>query len=844
MTPQIEWSGWSSVWWWQLFWLAATVTSMALIILLNRYERQLVSATVGYWLLGLRLSVVVCVWLTIQQPVLTWTRAESQTGRIVIALDVSESMATQDTHASPAEKFRWARALGLIGGTVTPEQVAAWQQAYERGEPPEWVAPQETADPARKARLGELRRTVVEQALQEVGELSRREIAWRALSQGLHPVLKDLEQLGPVQLLVFGGKAQTMSSTEFAQATTAPPVSTQPQLTALNDPLTQALNVMDGVPARGVIVLSDGRDTAGLDPLGSASRLGQLPAPVFCVPFGSLLRPKDLAIAYLEAPQTVFKDDRPVLKASLATSGFEGQAITLQLSRTDGPSIEQTITPSGPTTQVEFPLELPGLGRHEFTLTLPQLPGESRPDNNAQSIAVTVVDDKVHILVLEGEARWEFRYLDNALQRDERVDLSVVVFDQPYLGVLNQTFFPRSIAWPANGQLEASPLANIDLVILGDVQAAALPPQAWELLEKFVSEAGGTLVIQAGKRHMPLGHQHASLQRLLPVTQVAPWSVMGAEGLGSPTERGFRLRLTSDGANEPMFQFDLDPLRNRAVWGALPGHFWGLIGQAKPGATVYASAWLPGVAETLEAERSYGACVQQYYGQGQVLWLGIDSTWRWRHLIGDSYHHRFWGQLGRWAANTKATAGNSFVKFGPERTEVNLGDEVTLRARWTSEFLKRFPAVQGRVEISRLDGDRGAIPVSTVELKPAADRPQIHEVRAGVLPAGTYRLKLLSPNAELGQQPVIAPLYVRQPPSAELTDLSAQPELLRQIAQAGQGQVIRPDELARLPELLQPHEQTQQLREEIPLWSHWSLVLVFFTLLMTEWVTRKLNGLP
>ena len=30
---------------------------------------------------------------------------------------------------------------------------------------------------------------------------------------------------------------------------------------------------------------------------------------------------------------------------------------------------------------------------------------------------------------------------------------------------------------------------------------------------------------------------------------------------------------------------------------------------------------------------------------GKVLFVGLDSTWRWRYKAGDTYHHRFWGQL-------------------------------------------------------------------------------------------------------------------------------------------------------------------------------------------------------
>ena len=43
-------------------------------------------------------------------------------------------------------------------------------------------------------------------------------------------------------------------------------------------------------------------------------------------------------------------------------------------------------------------------------------------------------DARAEVLLVDGEARWEFRYLRNALARDPRVALEAVVFRQPGAG--------------------------------------------------------------------------------------------------------------------------------------------------------------------------------------------------------------------------------------------------------------------------------------------------------------------------------------------------------------------------------------------------------------------------
>jgi hypothetical protein len=706
------------------------------------------------------------------------------------------------------------------------------------------VSPDETADPGRRTHLMNLRKKNLEQALLDAAQLPRKEIARRLLTLTNPPLLPTLEKLGKIQIVTFGGKSQATDIKGLPKAVATPPGSLRPELTDLSQPLEYALSASEGEPVLGVILLTDGRDNGGHNSSGFAARLGNMQAPVFPVLLGSRLKPKDLAIGSLDYPQTVFKRDKPVLKATLNVSGFEGQPLVIKLTPTNGAPIEQSVTPAGPQIEVTFPLPVQDVGRYEFTLSTDYQPGETRKDNNSQQLALTVIDDKVHVLVLEGEARWEFRYLDNALKRDQRVELTSIVYEQPFLGILEDTYFPRALTWPTDPIVAKSALANIDLIIIGDVSPEHLPKEAWILLEKFVSEAGGTLVLTAGKRHHAAWLENPEFQKLLPITQPSQIVPEDTFPPGIPSERGFHLRLTPEAEAEAMFQFDTTPAANRSVWDNLPGHMWGLFGAAKPGTTVFATARTGAANLDLARERQQAMIVRQYYGQGQVLWLGIDSTWRWRHLIGDTYHHRFWGQLGRWASHNKSVSGNAFVKFGPDRPDVELGQEVLLRARWTTDFLRRFPNLKAKVEIQKSTDAPAGKPFSTLELRPSKNQEQVHEARVMSLPAGSYRAKLIAENGDLGPKEISANIYVQPSKSLELSDLSSNGDLLQQIAQLSNGQLVFPEKAASIPDLIRGPTATRTLREEILLWDHWLVLVTFFFLLMAEWVTRKVNGLP
>src|SRR3569623_812199 len=95
-----------------------------------------------------------------------------------------------------------------------------------------------------------------------------------------------------------------------------------------------------------------------------------------------------------------------------------------------------------------FHIYVSRVGRQQFTVRTDVKKGESRDDNNTSTFGLSVVDDKLHVLLVEGEARWEFRFLDNAFRRDDRVDVHEVLYQQPSLGLNPEPFFPRQLNLP------------------------------------------------------------------------------------------------------------------------------------------------------------------------------------------------------------------------------------------------------------------------------------------------------------------------------------------------------------------------------------------------------------
>lgn len=267
---------------------------------------------------------------------------------------------------------------------------------------------------------------------------------------------------------------------------------------------------------------------------------------------------------------------------------------------------------------------------------------------------------------------------------------------------------------------------------------------------------------------------------------------------------------------------------------------------ARPGTTVLAKARLrdDDTQPSLQRERASALFVRQYYGLGQVLWLGIDSTWRWRYRIGDTYHHRFWGQLARWAARNKSVSSNESVRLGVEAAEVSADEAVVVTARWRRGVLRQHGQLQARAEFFVSDAAAGDQPQAVVPLVPLADRPSLWQGRTTALPPGDYQVRLAVSGAAIPTDDVVADVHVHPPRSGELTNLSADPDQLADLARASGGELVPVDQLDRLPDHLKRSTHLAALTGDIPLWNHWGLLVLLFALMTAEWVIRKVHGLP
>jgi hypothetical protein len=845
----------------------------ALVVSLYRYELRLVNAGVALALLLLRLLVVALILLLVGfQPIFARSHVEELPGRVLIAVDRSDSMDVTDPQRPPGEKLRLARVLKLAEDVCPDALLDDWiRQCDERNEVKHWVAENEFPDDAgRRQRLEEERRGQYAQVCRRVDAATRAEVVRRVLAEDGAGLLHSITAKHKAEVMGFTQEAWDVNPDVLGPLFEPKPAEGAPgyrppgsALTDLRLPLARALERSgpDQGKVLGVVVLTDGQHNWGASPVRKAIEMGERQLPVFPVALGSRQAPPDVALVSVKAPAAVFKGVDTQIEARVKVSGIKGRRqLVVQLRRPNEETLEETIAHDGNDGYhtVRFQVRLDKPGTQALTVTVKPTEGEARTDNNSRAAVINVADDKAKVLVVDGEARWEYHYLASALQRDQTMQPQGVLFKQPRLDRVPEEELRKAgnpwLTLPA----EPDALAPYDCIILGDVEPAQLPLAERVRLEKYVADRGGTLVLVAGKRAMPLGYAGADvgpaegdpLLRLLPVEQ--PRVVRPVQG--------FPVTLTYEGKVTPFLQMEPEPDKNEERWAGLPLHYWGVVGRAKPGATVLAyvaGADAAGDRKDLAGrEKEQALIVRQNYGFGRVLFVGLDSTWRWRYKVGDLYHHRFWGQAIRWAASDKPlVTGNAFVRFGTREAVYAQGREVDLVVRLGDEAGPlAADAVAGARVLRLKENGGGEEVVALVPLGRREAQPRVLEGKLRDLPAGRYAVELVIP--DLGDKlqgpagpdgrpaKLRATFTVAPPEGEEMVELATNWPLLEELAAKSGGQVFTADDTAGLLDALTRRAVRHEERVENRLWQWWVTLVLALGLLTVEWVGRKWAGLP
>lgn len=561
----------------------------------------------------------------------------------------------------------------------------------------------------------------------------------------------------------------------------------------------------------GVLIVSDGRATSpGAQDAAQLALARSVPLWTWCL--GGPVPRHDLWIDTASSEALAFSGAEVELAATLHADGYSNRSFKVEILRGETLVETREVVPgTNGLARVTARVKAPASGEERWVFRTPPQPEEADASNNDRAVFLRTVGDKARVLLAEGQPHWDTKFLVQTLKRDPHIDLTALYRIQPgrTLAVLSATgtesrveqdMFPRT----------AAAMNAFDVIILGRGAEAFFDQGTEALLTDFVARRAGSLIFARGKAY---GGRFQPLAKLEPLA----W--------GEGTRSAPRLKPTDSGRDNPIFDLggtgSVDELLER-----LPAldQASATLGE-KPLAIVLAAA----------ADRDGPALIAfQRYGQGKALCLNASGIWRWSfreegQAESEAAYQRFWISLIQWLL-----AGQQFLP----------GADVALtssRRHYTSEEPMQFLITTRQLDAAAyqprltLEGNGRSL-----DILPRA-RGETFVAEAGPFPPGTYRATLhnnIGKPAELTQSIEVVNS------SVEKRDLSADPLLMRKLADISGGLVIQPSEAARLPEIIQRWDAARQIaHRQQPLWDRAWILALLIAFLAAEWWWRRKAGL-
>ncbi len=604
----------------------------------------------------------------------------------------------------------------------------------------------------------------------------------------------------------------------------------------------QALAYVDqqlsGLALGGVLLLSDGADNEGIDPVARAQSFGARQIPIFTVGAGQEHIPRDVGIVDVAAARTVLEGSVFTVEVALSNEGYAGREVALTVH--DGDAVVSTervvLGPDSSTRRFSIELTPERQEAIVYRLEVEAQEDEIVQQNNQYSFLVdNTARPPLDILYVDGHPRNEYKFIRRAIEDDSTLRLAT------YLQTGPGKFYRQGIKTPlelSSGFPERmDELYQYEAIILGDIDKDFFTDGQLTMLQDFVAERGGGLLVAGMLDDLFVD---TVLADILPVTLVTsnllPQTLRGGITRGThPTGELFVPRLTSAGEYSELLRLSGDDAENARLWSELPplqGVY--VTGRAKPGATVlmehpllaYQNQRLPVIAT-------------QRYGSGRSMSLTSASTWRWQMMMpaSDQSHERLWRQMLRWLA--VSALERVTVEF--DREFYHVGDQVNVTA--TVRDINYLPDNNASVWMHLSDPDGGVIDNA---MEWDLDRDGVYRSSFEVQTEGVFSLLVdvasAAGEADRSDTEKTA-AFVVTPSLREFSSAGRDTALLERIAAASGGRYYSLGQTSTLATDISytPSAYSREIQED--LWDTPFLLILLVLLLCADWMARRLRGL-
>ena len=671
------------------------------------------------------------------------------------------------------------------------------------------------------------------------GKTTRFAAETKVLNDGL---LAGLQKKFQTRVYMLDGKLQWVQQPDWKQGKLNPPATVAAipgntagtqfkavEATHINAGLQQLAADTSELPVGAVVLLSDGAenaaggagDSGGID-LETINALHNRRLPVHTIGFGKEKPAHDVELDDAVVAAKAMADSRMTATVSFHQHGYAGQKATLGVKDGDKllASKEVTLARDGEGESETMFFNAGEAGVKSIGFVVESLAGEENTANNAVTRLVDVSSEPRRILYVEGEPRWEFKFIRRAEAEDKGVQIVSM------LRTTENKIYRQGIADPselADGfPTKAEDLFKYQAIIIGSVEADYFTPVQRELLREFVDKRGGGLLFLGGRFSLSDGGWGSSS-----VADLFPTFVSNEKG--TFRRENATVQLTAAGAESPITRLLDDRAANVDRWRKLPYlNDYQDPGAPKPGATVLAQ---------MTAGRTMPLLVTQSYGHGRTAVLATSGTWRWQmsSALDDPSHDLFWQQLLRWLA---ADSPGQVVATMPQQTLMDEGHVKLTAVVRDKEFT---PAADAHVTAHVIGPDGLS---AMVDLTPVPNTPGTFAMDWTAEKPGSYLAEVTADRTgksgqELGKD-VIS--FRREDGVAESFHTQQNRELLQKLSDETGGRYWEQSELERLPKEISYSEAGISVRDTKELWDMPVVFLALLGLMSADWLLRRKWG--
>jgi uncharacterized membrane protein len=543
--------------------------------------------------------------------------------------------------------------------------------------------------------------------------------------------------------------------------------------------------------------------------------------PIHTIGFGRERPDRDVEIVDAVVPARALPQSKLTVQVTLQSYGLSGQKT--RLSVRDGArtliSREIALQADGALQSESMVFDCGPAGPKTLEIAVDPVSGEENTLNNKVTRLVNVENRKPRILYVEGEPRWDYKFIRRALDDYPNIEIASMLRTTQNKIYRQGTRDEKELAdgFPS----KADELFAYQGLIIGSVEAGYFTAGQQALIRDFVDRRGGGLLFLGGRASLSDGGYRTS-----PLADLVPTRL--PEGTGTFHRDFTGQQLTAAGAQSIICRLDDDDARNAEHWKKMPQMAsYQDVGEAKPGATVLLES-------TPAGHRPLPLLVTENYGRGRTMVFATGGSWRWKMWTdhADKSHPAFWQQIFRYLVTD---APGQVAASTPKAV---LADETRVPVRVEVRDKEFKPVNNAKVQ-ARFMGPEGVN--ATMELIPQPLEEGVYTGEWSAEKPGSYVVEILAGREQeaVGNDVLT---FRREDGVAENFHTSQNRELLEKLAQQTGGRYYKPADASKLSTEISYSEAGITTRETRDLWDLPLVFLLALAIKSSEWLLRRKWG--